>query len=135
MTARIERISITLPAELVRYADREAKRLARPRSWVIAEALRAAAAAQSSARSPVIAEPATGPYADVAGELRAADQRRVRGALALSPGERLRRAGELVRLARGARPPRERVQIIAFDRFEDFWQWKQAHRVAAAARS
>jgi predicted transcriptional regulator len=134
MTTRIARISITLPAELVRYADREAKRLGRPRSWVIAEALRAASEAGSSEASLRVVEPAAGPYAAIAGELRAADRRRLRAALALSPAERLRRAGELVRLARAARPSHGRVQIAAFETFEEFWRWKQANRVAAAGR-
>jgi hypothetical protein len=133
MSQRIERISITLPAELVRYADREAKRLGRPRSWVIAQALSALAQGGAPA-GRTLAEPVVSPYAEVAGELQAVDRRRLRAALALPPGERLRRANELVRLARAARPRRGRRQIIAFDTFEEFWQWKKAHRAAATAR-
>jgi predicted transcriptional regulator len=38
--SRIARISMTLPADLLRQTDQEAKRLGRSRSWVIAEALR-----------------------------------------------------------------------------------------------
>jgi metal-responsive CopG/Arc/MetJ family transcriptional regulator len=38
------RVSITLPKDILASADREAKKLDRPRSWVIAEAIRAYAA-------------------------------------------------------------------------------------------
>jgi len=136
---KIERISITLPAELVRFADREAKRLGRPRSWVIAEALRRAVepgrSSAVAAAGDRIREPVVNPYAAVAGELAEVRQRRLRAALALSPGERLLRADELVRLARAVRPHRGRRQIVAFDTFEEFWQWKQAHRAAGAVRT
>lgn len=137
MTRRIARISITLPAELVRYADREARRLGRPRSWVIAEALRAGVQPVRTAPDPATAEPALSPYVAVAGELEAANRRRLRAALALSPSERLRRAGELARLARSARPRRGagRRQIIAFDTFEEFWNWKRTYRAVRASRS
>ena len=37
---KFARISMTLPADLLREADREAERLDRSRSWIIAEALR-----------------------------------------------------------------------------------------------
>ncbi len=135
----IERISITLPAELARFADREAKRLGRPRSWVIAEALRAAAAPGSqpavAAAGPHVREPVVNPYAAVAGELTEVREQRLKAALALSAGERLHRADELVRLARALRPHRGRRQIIAFDTFEEFWQWKKAHRAAGAVRT
>jgi hypothetical protein len=135
--SRIERISITLPAELVRWADREAKRLGRPRSWVIAEALRGAAGGGAPAPLPggLVRERVVSPYAAVADEMEEARQRRLRATLALSPAERLHKAEELLRLARAVRPRRGRHQIIAFDTFEEFWQWKKAHRVAGAVRS
>jgi hypothetical protein len=135
---KIERISITLPADLLRFADREAKRLGRPRSWVIAEALRGAAQAGEPAAAPAadrVREPVVNPYAEMTGELAAVRERRLLAALALSPTERIRRADELVRLARAVRPHRGRHQIIAFDTFEEFWQWKKAHRASGAVRS
>jgi predicted transcriptional regulator len=136
--SRIERISITLPAELVRWADREAKRLGRPRSWVIAEALRGAAGtgrATLDAGSGMVRETVVSPYAGVEAEMADARDRRLRAALALPAAARLRKAEELLRLAHAVRPRRGRHQIIAFDTFEEFWQWKKAHRVAGAVRS
>jgi hypothetical protein len=53
--------------------------------------------------------------------------------LARTPGERLRTATELSRLARAARTrPRRgpRPQIIGFDSYEDFYEWKQAQRAS-----
>jgi hypothetical protein len=132
---RIERISITLPADLVRFADREARRLGRPRSWVIAEALRGAAqGAGATSAADVARETAVHPYAEVAGELEEARVRRLRAALALSPTERMGRAEELLRLARAVRPRRGRHQIIGFDTFDEFWQWKKADRAVGAVR-
>jgi Ribbon-helix-helix protein, copG family len=135
---KFERISITLPAELLRWADQEAKRLGRSRSWVIAESLRGAGAAAGEYAPRVVstrvAEPRVNPYAEVAGEMAVAEERRLRAALALSPEERLRQAEELIRLARAVRPQRRRSQIIAFDTFEEYWQWKRANQVAGAVR-
>jgi len=46
-----------------------------------------------------------------------------------SPAERLRRAEELVRVARQVRPRRRRhQQVIGFDTYEDFYEWKRARR-------
>jgi hypothetical protein len=132
---KIERISITLPADLVRFADREARRLGRPRSWVIAEALRGAAEGAGGSGGPgAVRETAVHPYAEVADELEEARVRRLRAALALSPAERLRKAEDLLRLARAVRPRRGRHQIIGFDTFEEFWLWKKADRAAGAVR-
>jgi hypothetical protein len=132
---RIARISITLPADLLRQADLEARRLGRSRSWVIAEALRRGQAG-TEAPPGLVREPGTAsPYTAVSVELEAARDRRLRAALAQSPAERLRQASELVRLARAVRPARGRTQVIAFDTFEDYWLWKRAHRAAGAARS
>jgi hypothetical protein len=134
---RIARISMTLPADLLRQTDQEAKRLGRSRSWVIAEALRRMQAGTGAGAGPGLVREATtaSPYVAVQEEMEVARDRRLRAALALSPGERLRQANELLRLARAVRPARNRTQVIAFDTFEDFWLWKRAHRAAGAVRS
>jgi hypothetical protein len=133
---KIERISITLPADVLRLADREAKRLNRPRSWVIADALRRSQSTSErpAAKESVVREPVLSPYGPVAGDLAEGKDRRLRLALSWTPAERLRRAEQLVRLARAVRPRRERNQIVAFETFEEFWQWKRLHRAAGAAR-
>jgi hypothetical protein len=49
--------------------------------------------------------------------------------LARTPAERLRSAEQAARLARQARPARAaRQQIIGFDSYEDFYEWKRANR-------
>ena len=53
------RISVTLPKEILAAADRRAKQLDRPRSWVIAEALRQWEAGSAPASAPrTVREPA-----------------------------------------------------------------------------
>jgi hypothetical protein len=132
---RIARISMTLPADLLRQTDQEAKRLGRSRSWVIAEALRRMQAGTGAAPGLVREATTASPYLAVHEEMEVARDRRLRAALALSPAERLRQASELLRLARAVRPARSRTQVIAFDTFEDYWLWKRAHRAARAVRS
>jgi len=140
--ARYARIAITLPPDLVKAADREAKRVGRSRSWVIADALRrvvaapggAGAAEPTRAHAGVVRETMASPYAEMEGEMAEVEERRFRAGLALSPTERLRRADDLMRLARAVRPPTGRVQVVGFDSFEDFWQWKTARQVAGAVR-
>jgi hypothetical protein len=49
--------------------------------------------------------------------------------LARSPAERLRRAEESARVAASLRPRRgRRQQIIGFDSYEDFYEWKRSNR-------
>src|ERR671924_279070 len=90
------RISITLPHEVLAAADRHAKALDRPRSWVIAEAIK-------SYRSPEVA---------------AARQQHLLADLRLHPEARLRRAEGLLRLAPAAKQ-RPQAQIIGFDSYEE----------------
>jgi len=115
------RISVTLPRDVLAAADRRAKELDRSRSWVIASALR-----QWTAEPGAVREPPAPPYgveevADVRHQHLAADLER-------TPVERLRRAGDLARLARAARHRGPRTQIIGFDSYEDFYRWKKARR-------
>jgi len=124
----LARISITLPREVVAAADRRAAELDRPRSWVVVEALRAYLSRPAGGGNRV-AEAAPPPY-----EARqAADARRrhLESDLSLPPAERLRRAEELGRLARRSRGTSRRHQIIGFDSYEDFHEWKKG-RLAGA---
>lgn len=123
------RISITLPSDLVKAADRRAGELDRSRSWLLAEALRQHLAAPAAAPTGRVSEPAAPVYAthDVA----EARSRHLINDLKLPPAERLRRAEELGRVARLVRPRPQRHQVIAFDTYEDFYQWKKARLVGA----
>jgi hypothetical protein len=128
--SKIARISITLPQELVAAADRRARQLDRSRSWVVAEALRTALAGSSPPAPSQVREPAP-VYAAVA--VAEARQRHLTVDLALSPEERVRRAEELSRLAKLARraPTGRRQQVIGFETYEDYYEWKKA-RLAGA---
>ncbi len=133
----LTRISITVPKDLVTAADRRARELDRSRSWVVAEALRAWLRGRE--RPPSVREPEPVAYAarppetpvNVAAEVAAARRRHLAAELALPPAERLRRAEELARLARAARPRGRRAQVIGFDSYEDFYEWKKARLVGA----
>ncbi len=120
------RIAITLPKDLVAAADRRARELDRSRSRVIAAALRAYLESPppppAQVREPV--RPAYG--SDAIGSARRAQLERD---LARSPAERLRNAEAAARTARAHRAHRgRRHQIIGFDSYDDFYEWKQSHR-------
>jgi predicted transcriptional regulator len=117
----LDRVTVTLPRDLLARADARARQLDRSRSWVVAEALRAYLA------SPVVREPAV---AYAAREVAEAKRLHLAADLRLSPEERLRRAEELGRLARTAQRRRPRQQIIGFDSYEDYYEWqRKAHLV------
>ena len=132
--SNLVRISITLPQDVLAAADREADRLDRSRSWVVAEAVRRHLREAGGGRREAVAEPAAPAYA--AAEVAEARRRHLATELALPPAERLRRAEELVRLAREAQRGRgkrggRRHQVIGFDSYEDYYEWKKARRVGA----
>ncbi len=117
----LTRISVTVPKDVVTAADRRARQLDRSRSWVVAEALRGYLAGGGA----VVREPAV-PY-DASAQVADARRRRLLHDLRLSPAERLRATDELVRLSRVVREPRPlRAQVIGFDSYDDFYEWKKA---------
>lgn len=126
---KISRISCTIPTDLLAAADRIAQQEQRPRSWVIAEALRHLVEGGESQRPRLTREPTTKPYAgEVIEEARV---RRLQQTLQASPEARLAQAEELSVLARAARPRRSRRQVIGFDALIDFAAWKAANRLRA----
>jgi len=106
----LARISMTIPPDVLRRADRIAKREGRSRSWVLADAVR---------RLPEPA-PANLPRLD--------DSRRaqLRADLALSPTERVLAAE---RTAREVPVRRFAALFVTFDRFEDYLEWKRQESV------
>jgi hypothetical protein len=66
-----------------------------------------------------------------ASEVAEARRRHLAAEVALSPAERLRRAEELGRLARQAHPRGRRHQVIGFDSYQDFYQWKKGRLIGA----
>jgi hypothetical protein len=126
------RISITLPRDLLDAADRRARELDRPRSWLLADALRHYLSAPAPAVAPGsgrVGEPAT--PVDATQDVAEARSRHFAHDLKLAPAERLRRAEELGRLARRVQSRPRRQQIIGFDSYQDFYQWKKARLVGA----
>ena len=121
----LKRISITLPKDVLDAADKRARALDRSRSWVIVEAIKAYVVAQVTSRVREADAPAHAAVQEVAN----ARRHHLLADLKRSPAERLRRAEDLSRLARQVRPRRgRREQVIAFDSYEDFYEWKKAHR-------
>lgn len=109
------RIAITLPDEVLADADTTARAMDRPRSWVVAEAIRQYAAAAPS-RSPApdrVAGIGPSRRAQLAADLR------------LSPLQRVREAEETVRVTALRRKPLSR-RVICFDRYEDYIDWKRS---------
>lgn len=118
----LTRISITLPKDLLVAADRRARALDRPRSWVLVEALRAYLRRAPGAGSAV-REPEPPAYAAGLGEHRL---QQLEADLSLTPEQRVLAAEETARVAehmRRVRPNRNRV--IQFDRYEDYLDWKR----------
>jgi hypothetical protein len=116
------RIAITLPPEELAAADRLARAQDRSRSWIVAEAIRRFAASQdASGRSPPAGAAArTAPVATGLGESRLAQLRRD---LSLTPEARVRAAEETLRLTELTGAPAVQ-QVVAFDDYEAFLDWK-----------
>src|SRR5256885_13711875 len=95
----LSRITVTIPAALVRAAGVRAKRQRRSRSWIVADALREYLA-EAAAEAPA-ARPPSGPAPnEFSAESRRAAASHLQAALDLTPAERLARAEELGQLAR-----------------------------------
>ena len=132
----LTRISMTIPLALLKAADRRAKALRRSRSWVIVEALREFLGEQGSqgsqgregSQGAAVREVVGHPYA-AAAEIAEGRRGRLRAELALPPAERLRRGWELGQLGRERQPRGRRVQVIAFEHYEDYYEWKKGRLI------
>ena len=130
------RIAITLPKRDLAAADRLARSQDRSRSWIVAEAIRRYAAATDA--KPVRAGSAGGaggavgtPDEDATAivplrqpGLGASRLAQLTRDLKLTPEARILAAEETLRQAGGPRRPR-RHHLLAFDRYEDFLDWKK----------
>ncbi|MEX0691224.1 MAG: ribbon-helix-helix domain-containing protein [Gemmatimonadales bacterium] len=117
------RISVTIPPDVLVEADRKAAELDRSRSWVVAEAVRRFATGVATVAA-VREEPAA-PY-DASGEVQASRDRLLLAELALTPTERVLRSEQLAMLRERGRP--RRTQIIAFETYDDYYDWKDQQR-------
>jgi hypothetical protein len=115
------RVTCTVPAEVLRAADRVAGRLDRSRSWVVTEALRRLVAAPDAGG----AAPPGAPSPQLQRAFRAAEQARLARDLALTPAERVRVSEEIARMAPAARRRAQRGRVRQFDTYEDYLDWKR----------
>ena len=120
--SKLVRITITLPRDVLAAADREAKRLDRSRSRVVAEALRRyVGEPRTGSEAPVVREAGPVPYSAGLGEQRLAQ---LEADLALTPEQRVREAERTARA--GPRRRRAGHQLQFFDRYEDYLEWKRS---------
>lgn len=124
------RIAITLPKKDLAAADRLARTQDRSRSWIVAEAIRRYAAVTEV--QPVHVADTVG-SADAAAAaspplshsgLGASRLAQLTSDLQLTPEARVLAAEETLRQTGLPRRPR-RHQLLAFDRYEDFLDWKK----------
>ncbi len=121
------RVTCTLPADILKAADRLAKRLDRSRSWVVAEALRryVSQAGEPAPSARAVREVAAPPYVAPAPGLGEQRLAQLEADLRLTPEQRVREAEEIVEMAfRLHRPPRA-GQVLAFATYEDYLAWKR----------
>lgn len=102
------RIAITLPRSVLTTADELARARDRSRSWIIADAVRQYASGSG-------------------GGLGASREAQLRSDLTLTPEDRVRSAEETLRVTDRNTGPR-RDSVLAFDRYEDYLNWKDAPR-------
>ena len=119
----LRRITVTVPRDVVTTADRRARELGRSRSWVVSEAIRQFARAAPLA----VREPASHPYAAGLGASRLAQ---LEADLALTAEARVREAERTAREAELVRGPRHGRQILQFDDFVDYLDWKNRDGVS-----
>lgn len=120
---RYARIAITLPAPDLAAADRIAREQDRPRSWIIAEAVRQYARAQGPGVSSARHRAPT-PAAGAAG-LGSSRRAQLVADLRLTAEQRVRAAEQTARAAPRTRRAALR-RVIVFDRYEDYLRWKRA---------
>lgn len=119
------RISITLPHDLLAAADRRSRELDRARSWLVAEALRCYLEAARAAPEPQTREPSAPPYGVASQGLGPYRLEQLKADLALTPEQRVLAAARSAEVARLRRTSPARTQVIQFDRYEDYLDWKR----------
>lgn len=107
MSPPIERISMTIPVDVRRRADQLAKAWDRPRSWVLAEAVRRLDGPSAERAQPAVLDESR--------------RRQLKDDIRLSVGERVHVAERTAREA--ARRGFARL-FVSFDSAEDYYRWK-----------
>lgn len=117
----IQRVTCTIPSDVLDAADAAARKLGRSRSWVVTEALRRFTAEPPPEPALVREQPRwpyTAEFDGARSALRDAD-------LALGPAERLRAAEELAEEAARLRPRPRIREVLQFGNLEDYFAWKK----------
>ncbi len=112
----IARISITIPADVLKLADQLATQLDRSRSWVIGEAVRRW---QAEADSPV------GPAPEWVSPPESSRHEQLHSDMRMTLDARVRAAEEANLLDRELRPPCRGVRLTLFNQYEDYINWKK----------
>lgn len=112
----LARISMTIPPDALRRADRLAKRAGRSRSWVLAEAV----------RRLELPEPPAATAAPAPKRLDGSRRAQLTADMALSPVERVLAAE---RTAREVPRRRFAALYVSFDRLEDYLEWKRLEAI------
>ena len=115
---KLARVTVTIPAALLKQLDRLAGKYGRSRSWCVAEAVRRYVAHESAAPSSVRESP---PLYDLHG-LGEQRLRQLTEDMALTPAERVRAADAVSRIGRR---PAVGARLIQFDRYEDYLEWQK----------
>ncbi len=118
----MKRITITIPDDVVDEADRRADELDRSRSWVVVEALRKFLASSDEASSAVGEQQAHRYEARGIGWSR---KQQLLADVGLTIEERVREAERAALVAELVRRGRRRDQLIMFETFEDYLDWKR----------
>ena len=130
------RASITLPRALLVAVDRRARDIDRPRSWVVAEALRTylggrASGLEAAGGAPARVRESPPPYtAALKPGLGPSRLAQLEADLALTPEERVRDAERTARAVPSADIPAA-SRILVFDRYEDYLTWKRREDISA----
>jgi hypothetical protein len=117
---RTVRVTCTVPAEVLRSADRLAARLDRSRSWVVTEAVRRLVAAPEASPAPAREAP---PRLQRA--FRAAEQARLTSDLAMTPAERVRISETIARTTPVGGRSAQRNRVLQFETYESYLDWKR----------
>jgi hypothetical protein len=122
----LARTSITIPADLLRMADRLARQLDRSRSWVLGEAVRRWATTHTGAPlAQAVRETVQVPYASTPPALGEHRLAQLRSDMAMSLDQRVHAAEEANRLDRALRPPCPGLRITLFDHYQEYLDWKK----------
>lgn len=124
----LARISVTLPPDLVKAADRRARELDRSRSWIVTEALSRYLGAPGSVGGVQSGRDAVYESARDACQVRGLGDYRLaqlEADLALSPEQRIREAEATARTAEMKERAWRGDRVLMFDRYEDYLAWER----------